>query len=145
MGQVAQSVYRLSYGLDGPGIETRWKIDFPHPSRPALGPTHPPVQWVLGLSRGQSSRGVALTTNPHIACWCCLVGLHGRALYRHSTTSLVRTLVIRKSNYPDQLGPSYKFVGNSTKLTSLAITGFLIEYGTVLWLLKHQIRRGRKV
>ena len=32
------------YRLDGPGIESRWERDFPHPSRPALGPTQPPIQ-----------------------------------------------------------------------------------------------------
>jgi hypothetical protein len=52
------------YGLDGPGIKTRWRRYFPHLSRPALWPTQPPVQWVPGLSRGvKSGRGVTLT--PH--------------------------------------------------------------------------------
>ena len=32
------------YGLDCPGIESRWGRDFLHLSKPALGPTQPPVQ-----------------------------------------------------------------------------------------------------
>ena len=39
------------YGLDGPGIESRWAEIFRRPDRP-WGPTQPPVQWVPGLSRG---------------------------------------------------------------------------------------------
>ena len=40
------------YGLDGPGIESRWGRDFLHLSGLALGSTQPPVQWVAGLSWG---------------------------------------------------------------------------------------------
>jgi hypothetical protein len=40
------------YGLDGPGIESRWGRDFSHMFRLALGPTQPPVRWVPGISRG---------------------------------------------------------------------------------------------
>jgi len=52
------------YGLDGAGIESRWGRDFPHPSKLAMGPTQPPIQWLPGLSRGYSGRGVALTSHP---------------------------------------------------------------------------------
>jgi len=49
------------YGMYGPWIESRWRRDFPHLSRPAaLGPTQRPVQWLLGLSRGKA----ALTSPP---------------------------------------------------------------------------------
>jgi hypothetical protein len=40
------------YGLDVPGIESQWGRDFTHLSRPALGPTQPPIQWVPGQSQG---------------------------------------------------------------------------------------------
>ena len=53
------------YGLDGPGIESRWGRDFPHPPRPAVGPTQPPIQWVSG-HRG--SRDVQVPTQEDLYC-----------------------------------------------------------------------------
>jgi hypothetical protein len=45
------------YGLDGPGIESRWGRDFPHPSRPVLEPTQPPIQRVPGKDLGVKRLG----------------------------------------------------------------------------------------
>ena len=64
---------------------------------------------------------------------------------KYGRTPLIRTLVIRTANHPDRLGPSDKFVENSTKLTCPEITGYQLKYSTVVWLLETQIRRDRKV
>ena len=55
------------YELDGSGIEFRWRRDFPHTSKPALGPNQPPIQWVPGNSWGLSGRDVELTSHSHLA------------------------------------------------------------------------------
>jgi hypothetical protein len=50
---IAQLVKRLSYGLDGPGDRIPFERgDFPHLSRPPLGPIQPPTHCVPGITRG---------------------------------------------------------------------------------------------
>ena len=46
------------YGLEGPG-SIRGGNEIFRPSKPALGPTQPPVKWVPGLSRGKVRPGRA--------------------------------------------------------------------------------------
>jgi hypothetical protein len=46
------SVIATYYRLDDLGIESQWATDFPDPSKPPLGPTQPPIQWVPGISWG---------------------------------------------------------------------------------------------
>jgi hypothetical protein len=58
MGGLGSSVgIATDYGLDGSGIEPWWGRDLSHTSRPALGPTQSPVQWVPDLSRGVKRPG----------------------------------------------------------------------------------------
>ena len=46
----------MLHGLNGPRFETGWARDFSRPSRPALGPTLPSIQWV-GHSQGEKRPG----------------------------------------------------------------------------------------
>ena len=47
------------FGLDGPGIESRWGSDFLHPSGTALADTPPPTQWVADLfAEGKAARAL---------------------------------------------------------------------------------------
>jgi hypothetical protein len=60
MGRDSSVGIATGYGLDGTGEVTHRFVQ-------ALRPTQPPVQWVPGLSRGLSARGVVLTTHPLLA------------------------------------------------------------------------------
>jgi len=51
------------YGLDGPRSNPGGDEIF-RPSRPALGPTQPPVQWVPGLSWGYRRPGRGADPHP---------------------------------------------------------------------------------
>ena len=57
------------YGLDGPGSNSGGGRDFPHLSRPALGPTQPPVQLAQSFPGVKSGRGVTLTPHPLLVPW----------------------------------------------------------------------------
>jgi len=44
MGRHSSVGIATRYGFDGPGIESRLRRHFPHPSRPVSEPTQPPIQ-----------------------------------------------------------------------------------------------------
>jgi len=51
-------------GLDSLGIDSWWEQDFLHPSRLALGLTHPPTRWILGLFPGVKWPGHGINHSP---------------------------------------------------------------------------------
>ena len=98
--------------------------------------------YVLGMKGSLLGAGNVLRSKYVELVQCIELGTY---VLQYSRTPLIRTLVIRMSDYPDRLGPSGRFVENSTKLPSLEITGYRIKYSTVLWLTELQIKRGREV
>ena len=82
------------YGLHGPRIESLWWRDFPHPCRPDLRPTQPPIQRIPVLSRRLSGRGVAFTTHLHLAPGLKKVELHLYSPVGPSSTVLGWTLLL---------------------------------------------------
>ena len=55
------------YELDGPGIEFRWRRDFPHPSRSALGPTSLIYNGYRVSFPGVKRPGRGVNHPPHLA------------------------------------------------------------------------------
>ena len=56
------------YGMEGREIESRRRQDFPHPSRPTLETTQPPIQRILGLFPGGKAAGAwRRPPTPHLA------------------------------------------------------------------------------
>ena len=60
MGRGSSVAIATRYGLVSPAIESRWGRGFLHPFRPTLGPTQPPIQWVLGVFAGGKAAGALL-------------------------------------------------------------------------------------
>ena len=63
-------VTATGYGLDGPGMESRWGRDFPHLSRPAL--VAHPASCTMGTGSfpgAKSGLGVTLTPHPLLVPW----------------------------------------------------------------------------
>jgi hypothetical protein len=61
--------FAIHYEVDGPKIESRWRRDFPHPSRQVLGHTQPPIKMgTLTLNWGKHTGwgGGALAIHPHL-------------------------------------------------------------------------------
>ena len=66
MGRDSSVGIATRYGLDGPGIESRWGEDFLHPSRLALGPH--PASYAMGTGSfpGVKVAGAWLCHPPHL-------------------------------------------------------------------------------
>lgn len=67
MGRNSVVSIATRYSLDGPRIESQWVRGFPQPSRPPLGSTQPPIEWVPGVFTGVKRSGRGVNDPPRLA------------------------------------------------------------------------------
>jgi hypothetical protein len=67
MGRGSSVGIATHYGLDGRGVESRWGREFPHPSRPAVRPTQPPIQGYWVFAGGKAAGAWCLPPTPSSA------------------------------------------------------------------------------
>jgi hypothetical protein len=121
-------------GLDGPGIESWRGRDFLRLSRPALGPTQSPVQWVLVFPRGKEQPGRDADPSPPSSAmvmkeWSSPYGPYG--LYRPSVLVQVCTLKLGSMWAVPRLCDVYEKKIVSVSFVALISFGFLdLEGGT---------------
>jgi hypothetical protein len=102
VGQDSSVGIAACYRLVGPGMESQWERYFLLSSRPALGPTQPAIQWVLGLSQGVKQLGHGTDPPPntevkkrvelYLPLWAFM------ACYRANFTFTVMTVMQHSSN-----------------------------------------------
>ena len=111
------------YGLDGPGIESRWARDFLHLSKPALWPNQPPRQGVPRLSRGKSGRDLELTTYPYLA-----PRLNKRVeLYLHSSSGPSWPVTGRILRF------YHTYLQEILRMVYFSCFHFITNYGLIFW------------
>ena len=107
------------YGLDGPGIESRWRRDFPHPSRPALGAYPASCKMCTGSFPGVKRPGRGADHPPPSKCQ----GHEGVELYLYSPSGPSWPVMGRTFTFTFTYGV-YRLVGVRLLLHSL----FVMDY-----------------